>query len=70
MNMNINCILKILKNKADCAYIYAECGFLKIYFVFGCTESSLLQAFSSESKRAIHCGVQASHCGGFSYCRA
>ena len=43
-----------------------------MYFIFGCTKSSLLpEAFSSCSEQGLlaSCRVQASHCGGFSCCR-
>ena len=56
-------------------YVGIELGISSFYFlqrfylfayliIFGCAESSLLgRLFSS-------CHAQASHCGGFSYCRA
>ena len=44
---------------------------LSYLFLFGCAGSSLM-LFSSCSKQGLlsSCGVQASHCGGFSCCRA
>ena len=42
-------------------------------FIFGCTESSLLCPGFLQLRRAgalSSCAVQASHCGGFSCCRA
>ena len=48
--------------------------FLKfIYFIFGCVGSSLTRRlFSGCSERGatLPCGARASHCGGFSCCRA
>ena len=44
-----------------------------ILFIFGCSRLSLLcRFFSSYSKQGLlsNCGVQASHSGGFSCCRA
>ena len=43
-----------------------------MYFIFGCTKSSLLpEAFSSRSEQGLlsSCRVQASHCSDFSCCR-
>ena len=68
-------------NKAETSVWYPRnilyINFLKIYFtalfIFGCAGSSLLlKAFSSCSKRGLlfSWGEQASHCGGFSCCRA
>ena len=56
--------------------IYLECisffFFFKFYlFIFGCVGSSLLHAGFLSLRRAratLHCGVQASHCGGLSCC--
>ena len=45
----------------------------KIYFIFGCTRSLLLHVGFPWLQRAgasLHCGIQASHCGGFSCCGA
>ena len=40
-------------------------------FIFGCIGSSLLHAGFLQLRRAtLHCGVQASHCRGFSCCGA
>ena len=42
-------------------------------FIFGCVGSSLLRAGFLQLRRAgatLRCGVWASHCGGFSCCRA
>ena len=39
-------------------------SFLKIIFISGCAGSSMLHGLFSS------CGVQASHCGDFSYCRS
>ena len=46
--------------------------FFLMYFIFGCTKSSLLpEAFSSRSEQGLlsSCRVQASHCSDFSCCR-
>ena len=42
------------------------------YFIFGCAGSSLLWAFFSCDQQGLlsSCSWLASHCGGFSYCRA
>ena len=50
-------------------------SFLKLInlFIFGCVGSSLLRVGFLQLWRAettLHCGVQASYCGGFSFCRA
>ena len=53
-----------------------KCFFLKIIiylFIFGCVGSSLLCAGFLQLLRAgttLHCGARASHCSGFSCCRA
>ena len=42
-------------------------------FIFVCVESSLLRTGFLQLRRAgatLHCGAWASHCGGFSCCRA
>ena len=48
--------------------------FLKIYlFIYGYAGSSLLlRLFSRYNEEGLfcHCGAPASHCGGFSCCRA
>ena len=49
--------------------------FLKIFFnfIFGCVGSSLLHAGFLQLWRVgatLHCGARASHCSGFSCCRA
>ena len=44
-----------------------------IYFIFGCIGSSLLHTgflWLLQAAAALRCGVQASHCGGFSCCGA
>ena len=44
-----------------------------ILFTFGCAGSLMLHAGFLQLQRAVatfHCGVQASHCSGFSCCRA
>ena len=44
-----------------------------IFLIFGCAGSSLLCGlFSSGGEQGLlsSCSAQASHCGGFSYCRA
>ena len=47
---------------------------LKFVFIFGCTESSFaacrLSLVAVSQGYSYHCGAQASHCGGFSRCRA
>ena len=48
-------------------------SFLKKYFLFGSIGSSLLRAGLLQLWRAgatLCCGARASHCGGFSCCRA
>ena len=54
-----------------CFIIYK---FIYFYlFIFGCVGSSLLRAGFLQLQRAgatLHCGVRASHCGGFSCCGA
>ena len=47
--------------------------FLFILFIFGCVRSSLLWVGFLQLRwveATLHCGVQASHCSGFSCCRA
>ena len=47
--------------------------FLNYLFIFGCIGSSLLHAGFLQlcgARVTLHCGAQASHCGGFSGCRA
>ena len=47
--------------------------YLFIYFIFGCVGSLLLCVAFLLLRRAgttLRCGAQASHCGGFSCCRA
>ena len=42
-------------------------------FIYGCVGSSLLRAgflYLWRAGATLHCGAQASHCGGFSCCRA
>ena len=47
--------------------------FLIYLFIFGCAGSSLLRTGFLQLQRAgatLRCGARASHCGGFSCCRA
>ena len=42
-------------------------------FIFGCVGSSLLRTgflYLQRARATLCCGVRASHCGGFSGCRA
>ena len=39
-------------------------------FIFGCIGSSLLSNGLRRAGATLRCGAQASHCGGFSCCRA
>ena len=55
---------KLNRGLLHCRQILYQLSYLFYIFIFGFAGSSLLgRAFSS-------CGVQASHCGGFSCCRA
>ena len=50
-----------------------QCLFKKVLFLFGCVGSSLLRAGFLQLQQVgatLHCGVRASHCGGFSCCGA
>ena len=43
------------------------------FLSFGCVGSSLLHTgflWLQQAGATLHCDAQASHCGGFSYCRA
>ena len=54
-----------------CFALFCFNFFFLIYF--GCLGSSLLCVGFLQLRRVgatLHCGAQASHCGGFSYCRA
>ena len=47
--------------------------FIFLLFIFGCVGSSLLRVGFLQLRRAgatLRCGARASHCGGFSCCRA
>ena len=53
-------------------FIYVLC-FMFYLFIFGCTGSSLLHVGFLELRlvgATLHCGARASHCRGFSCCRA
>ena len=55
----------------DFFLIYLFCFYL--FIIFGCVGSSLLCAVFLQLRRAgttLHCGVRASHCGGFPCCGA
>ena len=54
-------------------YIFFYINDLSYFIFFGCFGSSLLHAGFLLLRRAgatLRCGVRASHCGGFSCCRA
>ena len=56
-----------------CASTILSYLFVYLFLIFACVVSSLLHAgFSLDavSKGYSSCGAQASHCGGFSCCRA
>ena len=61
---------------AGLSFLIRKCNFKKkisYSFIFGCIGSlSLHRLFSGYSKRGLlsSCGAQASHCSGFSCCRA
>ena len=70
---------KILDLQQDRSHLPFACFFFFnshsffIFFIFGCVGSSLLSVGFLQLRRAgatLHCSVQASHCGGFSCCRA
>ena len=56
------------------ACFHTFCSFLKkiIYLLLGCSGFCQAQAFSSCSEQGLlsSCSARASHCGGFSLCRA
>ena len=62
--------MKVLRS---CAFTVILVMLFLIHFFFGCAGSSLLRVGFLQLRRAgatLHCGAGASHCGGFSCCRA
>ena len=64
------------KNKIQCVCVEKKIFFFKIFknlFTFGCIGSSLPHMGYLQLRRVgttLHCSAQASHCSGFSCCRA
>ena len=70
-------MIEVAPEEGEQKELYQLCFFLFfykfIYFIFGCVGSSLLHAGFLQLWRAgatLHCGAWASHCSGFSCCRA
>ena len=73
LNVNplVSCYISLVISNLP--FIYLFIFNLFIYFFFGCIGSLLLRAGFLWLRRAVatlHCGVRASHCGGFSCCGA